>query len=491
MPVLPLAVAVILLVSGCASWPSDSAAPTNSRPATAPTTVPVPVTSTTWPPPPDPPPLTWSDCGTGLQCATLPVPVDWADPGGPSLDLALARRPAPDPHARLGSVLFNPGGPGASGLDQLRAGPPVDDEAADRFDLVSWDPRGVGDSAPLACDDLADPWSGTDAAPDDDTERDAIEQRAEVLADDCAERDGALLPHLGTNQTIRDLDQIRRALGDDQLNFVGSSYGTYIGQLYAEAYPDHVRAMVLDGVVDPALDLADLSTGQAIAFEEQLTRILDSCTRACPADPHRTYDELADRVERDQVPSRDGTPLDSGALTQATVVAAYSPTLWATFLRGLTEAGEGDATILTRLAGTFTELAATAPYLAVLCADWETVEDPAGFADLAATLALDAPRLGDTFGYEYLPCAYWPDTTWRAAAPVTAPNAPPVLLVATTGDPATPLDQARSVERALERATLVTVAGFGHGALGGNDCLDAIVSRYLVDLELPPDDTTC
>lgn len=481
---------VLLAASACTSSATDEAGPTTAAPAVSSTQVPAATTST-HPPAPDPPTLTWTPCRGVMECATLPVPLDWADPAGPGLDVALARRPALDPDARIGSVIFNPGGPGASGLDQLEVGPPVSDEVARRFDLVSWDPRGVGETSPLACDDVVDPWFGTDAAPDDDGERADMERRAEELADDCASRDSALIAHIGTDQTIRDLDQIRRALGDERLNYVGSSYGTYIGQLYAEAYPDEVRAMVLDGIVDPSLDLAGLSTDQAGAFERQLDRMLGTCPRTCPDDPYGTYDELAAAVEGQPIPSRDGTPLDSGALSGAAVIAGYSPALWSTFQRGLAEAEGGDGTLLARLAATHADLAATAPYLAVLCADWETLDHPDQYADLAAELGAEAPRLGATLGFEYLPCAYWPDVSWRDPAPVTAANAPPILLVATTNDPATPIHQARHVAQNLESAVLMTRDGDAHGALGQDRCIDGAVTAYLVDLSLPPADTTC
>ncbi len=497
-------VGLAILASGCGS--------TDDRPDPSTTTKDVPLTSTTAKPAStttaavqpsatttdpsldealfEPGPINWEPCPGDLECGTLTVPRDHGDPSGPTLELAVARRPAPAA-TREGAILANPGGPGASGIGFL-AGFSLTSPLAGRFDLISWDPRGVGESDPVRCGgEILETWLAADPAPDDAGERVALGTAAQALADECARSDGDLLAHLGSDATVADMDLLRRALGDEQISYLGLSYGTLLGQLYLEAHPERVRAMVLDGVVDPADGLAELARAQAEGFESALARVAEGClSGGCPlTDPGRVYDELAARVENEPLPAGDGA-VGPAELQIATAFGLYSPALTNLMLRGLADAQDGDGRLLGRLASDYHGSASYTAYAAVVCLDLAP-PDEAGFDELAADLAVVAPRFGVGLAYELLPCASWPVPPSRDPAPVNSPpGAPPVLVVATTGDPATPPDGAERVAARLEGSLLI-YEGEGHVALGSSTCATDVIRAYLADLTLPPEGTRC
>lgn len=442
------------------------------------------------------PDLAWEACGAGMQCSTLEVPLDWDDPEGETIELAVARRPATGPSdEHQGILAINPGGPGASGIQMLRsAGLMGMDDLNRWFDIVSWDPRGVAGSTPAECDDdLLDELRSVDPDPDDDAEQDDLDAVAEAYADSCAEVSGDLIEHLGTDQTVADLDLLRAALGEDQLSWLGFSYGTYLGQVYAERYPQRVRAMVLDGVVDPADGLEGLLTAQAEGFETFLDETFAECDADpdCPVDdPTAVLDELLVRSESDPLPAGTGD-LDPSTLLTALFASSYDPILTSQLLRGLAQADEeGDGTILAGLAQTYWTLGDYPPYVATLCAD---VEHPAGAEEaraFAERIEAAAPTMGAAVANEILPCAWLP-TQGRAPAPIRAEGAPTILVVGNTGDVATPVEQAERVAEALDDAVLLVHEGEGHTSFGSSACVDEAVLIYLVDLEPPAEGTVC
>ena len=246
---------------------------------------------------PDAAAISWRSCATAVECGTLRVPRDESRPEAGQIDLAVARRRATGPGARIGTLFFNPGGPGAAGTTYVR-GSTLDAKLNERFDIVSWDPRGVGDSSPVACDEHTQAYQALDWAPDDTAEQSQLEAAASRIAAACA----AAEPHLDTlttDATARDLDALREAVGDDAVSFIGFSYGTYVGLRYAELFPTRVRAMVLDGVVDPKEDLEGLLAGQTQALEKHMDEVFASCRPpACPVDDAAaTYDRVAAKVE--------------------------------------------------------------------------------------------------------------------------------------------------------------------------------------------------
>jgi pimeloyl-ACP methyl ester carboxylesterase len=393
----------------------------------------------------------------------------------------------------MGSLVVNPGGPSASGAAFVRnSSDAIDPEILDHFDLVSWDPRAINATDPVECGPGPPEAFGLDPGPDDLAEWDELDAVAADLAAACGRLDIDLLPHLHTEATVHDLEHLRRALGDEPLNYLGISYGTLIGQLHAQVYPGNVRAMVLDAVVDPALDLVGLARGQAIGLERVTDRMLASCEAStCPdGSPATAYDRVAARVEEEPLPADDADPVGPGELALATIVATYQPSLWDDLHLALAEADEGDGSGLRTLADRYAGFGDFGPYIAVLCVDLPHPADRAGFEDLADELADAAPRLGAAVATELLACAHWPVGARREPGEVRASSAPPVLVVGNTGDGATPFEQAEAVAAALDEAVLLRHEGEGHASLG-DPCVNAAMAAYLVDLAMPDAGTTC
>jgi pimeloyl-ACP methyl ester carboxylesterase len=489
--VLALALVVVLLASACRAG-DDSA---TSSGAPAPSTVTATQFSATGF---VPGPLSWEPCGDGLDCATLTVPIDHRRPHGPTTDLALARRPAREVDDRIGVLLVNPGGPGASGTAFIDDDVPVEG-LDERFDVVAWDPRGVGASGDLGCSGGITAFRALDPSPEDRSEQAALDAAARTIASDCSgpgAPDRDLAAHLDTATAAEDLDVLRRALGEDQVSFLGYSYGSLIGLEYLRAYPGQVRAMVLDGVVDPADTLAGLLTEQTVTIDRLVTDGLTACgaAGACALDdPLAAYDELAARVETEPLPADDRTPVGPGSLAFAAIAATYEadgiPRLGAALAEGL----EGDGTALARMADSYAvDDDAFATYVATLCVDGPHPDGADAAVTFADALAARSPRFGATIANEILPCALWGLAPARTPAPAPSEAAgPPMLLVGTTGDGATPYAVAERVAATLPGSVLLTHDGLGHTASTGDPCVADAVRRALLDRELPPPGAVC
>lgn len=438
-------------------------------------------------------PVSWRPCGGGVECATLLVPLDHDRPDdGRTVELALARKPATEPEQRIGPLVLNPGGPGTSGIEFLRGFSAAD--LGRRFDLVSWDPRGVGASSPLGCDGpTADRFRHVDSDPDSAAEQAQLDDAAAAVADACAASAGDLLAHLTTADTARDLDLIRQALGEEQLSYLGFSYGTDIGQQYAERFGDRVRAMVLDGVVDPSQDLAELLAGQTDGIQRSLDRIFDDCeaSASCPlTDPRGTYDRVAARVERDPLPAGGAGSVGPSELALAAISSSYVPSYGPRLLSALAQADQGSGTGLATLASAYTSSGSLGAYLGVFCTDGPH-PDLDGFRDLAARLEQRSALVGAAAANELLPCASWPVPGGSPRSLVRAEAAPPILVVGNTGDAATPYDNAVRVAAGLADGHLLTYAGEGHTSFNQSRCVRDAVVDYLTELAVPPDGTTC
>jgi len=352
---LVVALALALTATSCGQGDPtpERAVPRASSTSTSAATTP-PTSSPT-----RPAPLEWEGCGDG-ECATLAVPVDHDEPAGPTLELALARLPATGD--RIGPLLVNFGGPGSRTVELL-GGFPWPDAVRQRFDIVAVDPRGVGSSSPLRCGPPAAEVYDLDHAVDDAAERQALVELSERYAADCAERHGALLPRVGTADVARDLDLVRAALGDEQLSYLGFSYGTSIGQVYADRFPERVRAMVLDGVVDPSLDGLATAAQQAVGFEVALERWAGGCADrpTCPGpDPIAAVDDVLAAVEAG-IPAGDRS-LGPGEATIGLALALYAESLWPALDQAIADARDGSGGELLALAdqyGSLVELPAT------------------------------------------------------------------------------------------------------------------------------------
>jgi pimeloyl-ACP methyl ester carboxylesterase len=459
--------------------------------------------------------LRWRPCRDG-ECARLSVPLRPDDRSGPRIRLALFRARATGPAGRrLGPLLVNPGGPGAPGIPLARhLARTLPGTLRDRFDVVGWDPRGSGASTAVDCGDRLDPLFAVDTAPDSPAELAELARVSRAFARRCARRSGELLAHVSTDDTVGDLERIRRALGAERLSFLGYSYGTLLGARYAAAHPRRVRAMVLDGAVDPSLPLEALVVGQARGFDQALAAALAACDadRSCPLDDgsgdrrgaaRAAYDRLRARVEGAPVRGRvDGEPraLGPAQLDLAVGAALYGGPDGDRALRDGIAAGlDGDPGPLLRLFDAYVGRRTGGRYstlwpafLATTCLDGPRVTEAEmpGLLERAARAAPDFGPANVGLGW---PCAVWPVPPVRPdPAPIAAPGAPPILVIGTTGDPATPYAWAAALAAQLGSGRLVTVTGRGHtSTFAGNRCLDRLVTAYLIDGALPAAGARC
>jgi pimeloyl-ACP methyl ester carboxylesterase len=494
-------------VAAPTSTTSSTTTTTTSPPTTTTTALLAgPSTTTTSPPPPSTGTLAWTKCGT-LQCATLRVPVDYANPAGPTLDLALARRPART-SARIGSLVFNPGGPGDSGIDalpnELKALTPA---LQNRFDIVSWDPRGIGRSAPVRCQaadtgqsSSGEPGPPVDPVPTTDADRQRLADGYRAYGDLCARAHGEYLESVGTDSTAEDLERIRAALGDERLTFVGHSSGTLLGAIYAERYPQRVRALVLDGPIDPSLDLIGMTRAQAVAFERTLDGFFAWCASdpACAwrpgADLRAGFLALIDRVRHEPLPAPDGERVGVSEFFTGVMGRLYARSRWPSLSQALGAAEQGDGAPLAGLSSRYVNGGASNfadARSAITCADHPAPRDPADYPALVDAAAAQAPVFGPLFTWAAMSCGVWPVPAALQPHLVRAPGSPAVLVVGTTGDPATPQAWAESLAGQLEQGILVLRQGTEHVAYYYSSCVRAIVDAYLVDGRLPADGTTC
>jgi pimeloyl-ACP methyl ester carboxylesterase len=446
-----------------------------------------------------------------VQCARLQVPLDYAAPDGPTASVAVLRQKATG--QRIGSLLFNPGGPGASGLGMVASlGPQlVDSPLGQRFDLIGFDPRGVGASTP-AIDCLTDAeWVAERADLDVDPSPAGVAQtEAEnrQYAGRCAQRSGGdgVLANIGTRDAARDMDVLRAALGDPKLTFLGYSYGTFLGTLYAEQFPRNVRAMVLDGAVDPTQSAGDRNVDQYAGFQKAFDAYATDCAknRGCPlsGDPARAtadYQALVRPLITKPLAVENRTLSYNDAIV-GTIYALYLEDMWPALTAALDELRRGDGRVLLSLADLYDERGADGHYdntqeafTAILCQDQERTSDRAVVADTNRRANAEAPfadpGLGPVGALDV--CAFWPvSPTTRAHTPQVA-GLTPTLVVSTTGDPATPYQAGVNLARQLG-GRLLTFEGTQHtAALHGDRCVDDAVTAYLVDGTLPAEGARC
>lgn len=455
--------------------------------------------------------VSWTPCETTFECTKVTVPIDWAAPTGPTLQLALMRLRATDPGRRIGSLLINPGGPGASGIDLVRqATDVIQADVRARYDIVGFDPRGVGASDPIRCLSAArlDKFLTTENAPDNPAELSALQAIDAEFGAGCLARSGALLAHVGTQQAARDMDVLRAAVGDNKLNYLGFSYGTYLGSFYAGMFPQRVGRLVLDGALDPSLDTVALTEVQAAGFQDAFDRFADHCAAStqCSIGDNREQItdgvlELFDKLHAAPLRTARGRLLTEADAVTGLAYAMYLPELWDSEVSALADAYAGRGDILLGLAdqllarntdGTFKDNSNEANY-AVNCLDHPGDDTP---ADAMATLpALKAASVvfGVHFAFSSLPCANMPtQTPSPVPGPISASGALPILVVGTTHDPATPYAWARALAGQLASGVLLSRDGDGHTAYGrGNTCVDNAVDKFLLTGNPPKNGTKC
>jgi pimeloyl-ACP methyl ester carboxylesterase len=460
---------------------------------------------------PAPAKLVWKPCAEdrSVQCSVLQVPLDYAKPTGRTIGIALAKVPARNKSRRIGSMLVNPGGPGSSGVGfALRAQRLFGSSITDRFDVIGFDPRGVQRSAPIDCvtDARFDAYLAADPTPDDEAERQQLRAVSKELADGCAKTVGVdVMRHLGTFDAARDMEQIRRSLGERQISMMGFSYGTLLGATYAELFPSRVRAFVLDGALDSAASSDDRARIQAKGFEEVLQAWAKGCSsrKSCDGtlrlDPLGGVDDLLAAVEI--TPLKVGRrTVGPGEASLGLVRGLYSQRSgWPRLDSAIADALTGDGGAMLQLADDYSNRDPRGKFDGLLeanavinCIDVAANPDPAHYDELAAELAKISPRFGASIAYGGLTCAYWPTPAMSAGWKTKAAGAAPILVVGTTNDPATPYVWAEAMAAQLQSGVLLTNRGDNHTAyFTGGRCTRQTIERYLVELEVPPDGKTC
>jgi pimeloyl-ACP methyl ester carboxylesterase len=474
-------------------------------------------------PAPTVPKLEWKDCGDGFQCATAKVPLDYNHPRSRKISLALLRLPAADPTHRIGTLFINPGGPGGSGVDFVRqfgkmVYPPA---VLAHFDVVGFDPRGIGASTPVKCYDSPEEEAAFEANypafPINRGEDQLVMRKSAGLTARCWQRSGWLLPHLGTGNVARDLDLLRQAVGDKKLTYVGYSYGTYLGEVYANLFPNRIRALVIDGVVDPTRygsmgrgllgSLSSLRLGSDVASARGVNQFLQMCAAAgercafaAGGDPRAKFAALMERLRHQPIelptPTGTSTVFYAEFIKETIEHGIYFPVTWTRLAAKLQD-------LYIRLQAPTVAVAdgsvptGGAPVdeggVAVMCADTDVPHDSLLWPRIARAAEQRAPYAGAYWVYATQVCATWhrqdPD---RYLGPWNAKTSAPILVVGNRFDPGTPYDNAVAASRILPDSRLLTLDSPGHTSLFlSSSCISNAVGSYLVAGTLPPVGTIC
>lgn len=457
--------------------------------------------------------LEWKPCENSMQCATAKAPLNWADPSGDSIELALIRQPATG-SKRLGSLLVNPGGPGGSGYDFVANS--IDRATSEKlqssYDIVGFDPRGVNHSSAVKCytdskkfDEYlfglnpgqygSDEWLA------------AYEKSNKEFGQDCLKNTGKLLEYVDTESAARDLDLLRAALGDAKLNYLGFSYGTFLGATYAELFPQKTGHLVLDGAIDPATSSYDVVASQAQGFEGAMRAYLAQCLESSKCPFTGTVEEamtsirtLLDRLDQSPLRGSDGRELGSSTMTIAMILPLYDQSNWPYLDQLFTSVAQGDASVAFSLADSYYSRDSNGRYsdnsseafLAINSLDYACDGSLAALRDEEAKLEKAAPILGKQLAYGGAQCASWPFQSTREREAITAPGSADILVVGTTNDPATPYKWAVALAGELENGHLVTYKGEGHTAYNrSNSCVNNAVDNYFIDGTVPASDPKC
>ncbi|MES2170328.1 MAG: alpha/beta hydrolase [Actinomycetota bacterium] len=455
----------------------------------------------------------WKSCDSGFQCATAQAPLDWANPSGTTtISLALIRKPATG--TSKGALLVNPGGPGASGVDFVKSSLTyaADAKLRSNYDIVGFDPRGVGSSTAVKCytapaqmdaflyDILPGTIGSTEWIAEDETQ-------SAAFGASCKQLTGDLLGHVDTDSAAKDMDMLRAALGQKKLDYLGYSYGTLLGATYADLFPKKVGRMVLDGALDPAVSSFEVTKVQAVGFENNMRAYLKYCLAHTKCPFTGTVDEgmakvrgILDQLDANPITNSDGRRLGSATMFSAIILPLYSQDNWPYLNQLFTDVDNGSAAVAFELAdslndrtsdGTYTDNS-TEAFDAINCLDYNDIDYSVATQQAqAAQLEAAAPTFGREMAWGFT-CQGWPYPPTRTRTVIHAAGAGPILVVGTTNDPATPYVWAQALAKELDSGHLITRNGNGHtGYNKGNACVDGAVDNYFVDGTVPSSDPKC
>ena len=456
--------------------------------------------------------LVWEACEAGLDCTTVTAPLDWADPSVGEIELAVIRKRAAGGEP-LGSLLTNPGGPGASGVGLIRDSVDyvIGKDLRRSYDVIGFDPRGVGESTAVKCFDTAEMdnylFGIADAPRNSPAWIDEVVASGAEFAAACEKNSGGILPYINTKSAARDLDLLRGVLGDEKLNYLGFSYGTFLGATYAELFPERVGRLVLDGAIDPTTSSLDVGTTQALGFESALRAFMADCltTKGCAF--RGTVDQaMADlgallaAAERSPLPTADGRLVGSDTMLTGIIAALYSQGSWEFLRNALAAALTGDGSQMLFLADFYYNREdgryldnSTEAFTAYNCVDYPVENDPVAIAASNARVPAGAPTIAP-FWVSDAPdqCEQWPAPPVGTRGEIHAKGAAPILVVGTTNDPATPYEWSVALAEQLDSGVLITRVGEGHtGYSQGNACVDAAVEAYFLSGKVPDGPLLC
>ncbi len=456
--------------------------------------------------------LAWAACGSGTWCTRVAVPLKYSDPGGAQITLALRAVGPRAPDGTRPALLVNPGGPGSSATEYVPSfAGQLSRPVRDLYDVVGVDPRGVEDSTAVTCltGRQTTRWLRTDPSPDTPSETATLLRRARDIGPGCLRLSPTVARHVGSAETVQDMDIVRSVLGQNLLHWFGFSYGTQLGARYAESFPSRVGRMVLDGAVDPSLDAMQLSRGQSQGFQTAITRFADDCSRRPTCTIGSTTQQVIDRinallarVDRTPLPTGRDAPLVQAEAITALFFSMYSIDLWPLLEDALAAADRGDGAGLAQLAALATDQIgpnaygsnATSAFLAIGCWDYPAPPGRNGLAEAARQWSRDAvvPDLARAMSWGNAPCSTWFGHAADAPAPVTSTTTAGILVLGTRFDPATPYAWARNLSAQLPTSRLLTYVGDGHTAYGEeSECVQRIVDTYLVSGALPEPGARC